>query len=306
MGRDVDCRIQDVAAKQLWLITPRQLRSLGMSRRTITRRVADEGWERWSTRVIALPHHPDSLERRLLAARLHQPVAVSSHSAGASIHRFPLLPSIEPEITVGYPDSNRNPFARVHRSVDLFVDDVVDVGPLRVTSMARTAADLFTWCHQVRATTIVKDLVLSGRLDIDELAATHDRYARGGRPTTVVVRELIAQLSGRADVDRSALEKAYLELVEGTEIAEPSEQVPLPGWLESPAHADFAYPSARVIVEVDGRRWHGDAHRFETDRRRDNAVQIAGWIVLRFTWEQVVHRPEYVLSTIRAAIRRAA
>jgi hypothetical protein len=253
-----------------------------------------------------MPDWPESLERSLVAARLHQPNAIGSHSAAAHVRGFPLLPHVEPEVTVTYQDSGWSPFARLHRSADLFGDDIEQVGILWITSTGRTAADLFTWCHEARATKIVKDLVLSGRMAVEELAASHDRYAGCGRPTTVVVRRLIAEMSGRRNLGRSALEAAYLEVVEGTELADPDEQVPVPGWQNQPSRADFAYTAARVIVEVDGRRWHGDAEQFEVDRRRDNAAQVAGWIVLRFTWEQVKHRPAYVLETVRAAIRRTS
>jgi hypothetical protein len=306
MARETDRLVGALAAGQLGLATPEQLGACGMSQRTICRRVADAGWERWSSRVIAMPDWPESLERNLVAARLHQPNAIGSHSAAAHIRGFPLLPHVEPEVTVTYQDSAWSPFARLHRSADLFGEDIEQVGVLWITSTGRTAADLFTWCHEARARKIVKDLVLSGRMAVDELAASHDRYAGCGRPTTVVVRQLIAELSGRHDMKRSALEAAYLELVGGTELSDPEEQVPVPGWLSQPSRADFAYPAARVVVEVDGRRWHGDAEQFETDRRRDNAAQLAGWIVLRFTWEQVQHRPGYVLETVRAAVRRAA
>ena len=86
--------------------------------------------------------------------------------------------------------------------------------------MARTAADLFACYARARTERIVDDLLLSGRLTVDELAATHGRYAGCGRPTTVIVREVIAARSGRADIDRSRLEIAYHEAVVGTELAD--------------------------------------------------------------------------------------
>lgn len=306
MARKADLEVAAIGAVQYGLVTPAQASAAGMSRRTITRRVASGMWERCSTRVIALPLWEPCLERALMAAQLHQPGAITSHRAAAHLHDFPLLVDVVPEVTVDYRASNRNPFARVHRSADLGVEDVVAIGPLHVTSIARTAADLLTCYHRARGERIVDDLLLSGRLAIDELAATHVRYAGGGRPTTVIVREVIADRSKRADIKRSKLEAAYLTLVEGTELADPDEQVPLPGWVDEPGRADFVYSWARVIVEVDGRRWHGHREQFERDRRRDNAAQVAGWIVLRFTWEQVTHRPEYVLLTIRAALQQAA
>lgn len=45
--------------------------------------------------------------------------------------------------------------------------------------------------------------------------------------------------------------------------------------------ADFCFEHARLVVEVDGARWHPDG---DVDRRRDNALACSGWRVLRFTW----------------------
>lgn len=63
--------------------------------------------------------------------------------------------------------------------------------------------------------------------------------------------------------------------------------------------ADFCFVEARLVVEVDGARWHQDPVR---DRERDNALACAGWRVLRFTWADVVHEPAKVLAQIRAAL----
>lgn len=41
---------------------------------------------------------------------------------------------------------------------------------------------------------------------------------------------------------------------------------------------DFVYEDQRLIVEVDGSRWHADRRR---DQRIDNALVAAGWRVLR-------------------------
>jgi very-short-patch-repair endonuclease len=57
--------------------------------------------------------------------------------------------------------------------------------------------------------------------------------------------------------------------------------------------------SPALIVEVDGARWHVDVDR---DQARDNALAALGWRVLRFSWSQVVHEPEQVLDTLRAAL----
>ena len=63
--------------------------------------------------------------------------------------------------------------------------------------------------------------------------------------------------------------------------------------------ADFCFEAARVVVEVDGSRWHQDRAR---DQGTDNALAACGWRVLRFTWAQVVHDPARVLEQVRRAI----
>ena len=67
---------------------------------------------------------------------------------------------------------------------------------------------------------------------------------------------------------------------------------------------DVAFPDVRVAVELDGRAHHTDQDRFQRDRTRQNALVNAGWIPLRFTWEDVTVRPQRVLNDIRAAVNQ--
>ncbi len=45
---------------------------------------------------------------------------------------------------------------------------------------------------------------------------------------------------------------------------------------------------------------------FQHDRTRQNHLVALGWTVLRFTWADVVHRPDHVAQTILRAVRRLA
>ncbi|MBA8796102.1 very-short-patch-repair endonuclease [Friedmanniella endophytica] len=65
---------------------------------------------------------------------------------------------------------------------------------------------------------------------------------------------------------------------------------------------DVAFPAARLAVEVDGRAVHDTAEAFESDRARQNALVLAGWTVLRFTWRMLADDPELVLAQILAAL----
>jgi very-short-patch-repair endonuclease len=44
------------------------------------------------------------------------------------------------------------------------------------------------------------------------------------------------------------------------------------------------------------------AERFRNDRRRQNAIELAGWTVLRFTWHDLVNRPAAIVAEISAAL----
>ena len=67
------------------------------------------------------------------------------------------------------------------------------------------------------------------------------------------------------------------------------------------AVVDVAFPQLRVAIEIDGMAYHVDVDRFQGDRHRQNALIALGWTVLRFTWADVVQRPGYVASAVRAA-----
>ncbi|MCA1710254.1 MAG: DUF559 domain-containing protein [Actinobacteria bacterium] len=64
---------------------------------------------------------------------------------------------------------------------------------------------------------------------------------------------------------------------------------------------DFCFRAQRLVVEVDGQKWHQDPVR---DRLRDNALAALGWRVLRYTWAEVVHDGPRVLDEVRAALGR--
>lgn len=51
---------------------------------------------------------------------------------------------------------------------------------------------------------------------------------------------------------------------------------------------DFAWSKERLVVETDGFAFHADRRAYRADRRRGNALVLAGWRLLRFSWEDVV------------------
>lgn len=73
--------------------------------------------------------------------------------------------------------------------------------------------------------------------------------------------------------------------------------------------ADFAWPTLRVLVEVEGGIWIGGRHTrgagFEADMEKYNAAAVTGWTVLRFG-ANAIKSGEAVRMTALALNQRAA
>jgi len=74
---------------------------------------------------------------------------------------------------------------------------------------------------------------------------------------------------------------------------------------------DFCWPEIKVIGEADGLTKYGDspAQVREAKRRelaRQRALEEAGWVVVRWTWDELASDPWMVMRRILAAFRRAA
>jgi very-short-patch-repair endonuclease len=65
---------------------------------------------------------------------------------------------------------------------------------------------------------------------------------------------------------------------------------------------DFAWPELLLCVELDGWKDHGTRAAFAKDRARDRALFAEGWVVLRFTWEEIANSPDRVCLELQQAI----
>lgn len=67
-------------------------------------------------------------------------------------------------------------------------------------------------------------------------------------------------------------------------------------------YGDIVFEAERVVLEVDGFETHGTRVAFEHDRRRQNQLQLDGWLVLRVTWAMLTEASELVLGWVRSAL----
>jgi very-short-patch-repair endonuclease len=71
-----------------------------------------------------------------------------------------------------------------------------------------------------------------------------------------------------------------------------------------PLIADFVWPVASLIAELDGYESHGGRAAFETDRARDTKLKLLGYEVIRFTWRQLTDDPASVAAALRQLLRK--
>jgi very-short-patch-repair endonuclease len=65
---------------------------------------------------------------------------------------------------------------------------------------------------------------------------------------------------------------------------------------------DVGFGATPVACEVDGYEHHSSREAFTRDRQRQNALVLAGWTVLRFSWDMLADE-KAVVTAVRAAVR---
>lgn len=70
---------------------------------------------------------------------------------------------------------------------------------------------------------------------------------------------------------------------------------------------DFAFPSSRVAVEMEGGTWTGGRHARGSgvagDCEKYNAATMLGWSVLRYTTTDIRVKPVQVVEEVQALVR---
>jgi very-short-patch-repair endonuclease len=102
-----------------------------------------------------------------------------------------------------------------------------------------------------------------------------------GIPVTTVARTL-ADLGWGKERTRSDLERLFLRICRQHGIPKPEVNVEV-----GPYEVDFLWRTERLVVEVDGYRYHSSRRAFRADRARDRYLGERGLAVLRFADQEL-------------------
>jgi very-short-patch-repair endonuclease len=282
------------------VVTRREALALGVTKSTLDRKLLEASLLKVATSVYVLPGVFES-EAATLGAATRSLGAVVSHQAAAGLHGV-YVPG--PRQVVSVPHRRTHCFADVvvHQLTDIRPIDVTRMNGLPVTIPARTVVDLAAVLSTARLGRAVDRFATLRRANFAEMWRTLDQLARKGKPGVVNLRRVLVERMGSDGVSESDLETLLLELIRRASLPEPVLQY-RPRWLKHvDGRVDVSWPEDRLVVEGDSREWHGDELTFQADRERDNLAQLAGWRILRFTWQDITRRSAYVVSTIQRAL----
>jgi hypothetical protein len=293
-----DREIARIANRQGGIVARAQLCDLELSPKAIDHRVRSGRLHPIHRGVYAVGHQAIGVDGRWWAAVLALgDVAVLSHFSAASAWDVRRSASGLIHVTVpGSAGRKRRAGIRVHRPERLTSDEVTTLDGLPITTPARTLLDLAASGLRGRELEAVLDRAeLLRLLDFGELAGLLARRPRrAGAPA--ISATLSRYVPGTVDT-RSLLEELVLELCDVHGLLRPLTNETVAG-----RKRDFYWPHARLVVETDGYTWHRSPSAMSEDRERDTVLVLAGYRVLRFTWEHVTRRADYVARSLLAAL----
>lgn len=299
-----DRALATLASDQHGLIATSQLMAMGFSERTITNWLARGRLVLVHRGVYRLGHDRLSKKARWRAATLAigGRAALSHQSAGAAwdIHESVTAvvhvltpPKIKPRVGI-----------RVHWSRWIEADHLTVLDGIPITSIERTLYDLAD-------VTTERNLELAfNRAEsihgIDWNPVMEFAVRSIGRRGRRRFREVVSHFSDPSTVTRGKLEERLLGLCDRSGIPRPRCNVPIevndhegrPRWMT----VDALWRDRALVVEMDSIRHHLGTLAFENDRRRDVALNVAGYRVLRFTWRQVTTDPAYVAASLQSTL----
>ena len=289
------------------MVSREQLSASGVTRTMVERRVRDGRLRRLHRGVYAVGHDRLRAEGRWLAAVLAcGPGALLSHRSAAALHGVRPVGAGAIEVSTVWHRASGDGI-RVHGRRRLAPEDREVALGVPVTSVARTLVDLADVLRpeQLRSALVrAEDQRSADVRQIEQaLARLRGRTGRGHAALRAALDELRERRGGRT---RSDLEELFLALVARADLPRPRTNVWMPAPTGGGVEVDALWRAERVAVELDSWRHHRDRDAFERDRRKANALLLAGWSVLRFTYIDVTRRSDETAALLGAALRRGA
>jgi len=286
--------LAEVASAQRTMVHRSQLQALGITRGSYEHRVRSGALHRVFPSVLSVVRPVLESLAYETAALLHAgDDAVLSHQSAAALWGLTSSPSFV-AITMMGRHARGQPGLQVHEVDVLVIHDARLHNGFPVTAPARTlidcagaGLDVDALLNEARALKLVTD------------AQIHQAMDRcPGRKGVRAIRALL-EAETESGFTRSKAERILKRLVRESGLERPIFNTKVLG-----VEADAYWPRHKLVIEVDGHRFHGHYQAFQRDRAKANRLVAAGFVVLRFTWPQLTQRPLRVVAEIARTLGR--
>lgn len=233
---------------------------------------------------------------------------VASHQSAGLLHGLPLPAAsgsadVQPIFLTVPLGCRISPQSRtglvVHRAA-LADADLGRVVGVPVTSVARTVVDLAR-CLPFDRALASADAALRGRLARQELQSALDRCA--GWPGSCAARKVVRHATPEAETPIESLARAVcLEL--GLAVEPQVDVYDDDG--NFIGRVDLLERGLGLVIEADGRLKYADPQALYAEKLRQEALEAAGLVVVRLSWDDLVRYPAVARRRVLQAIRRAA
>lgn len=306
MVQRMDQRIALIAIAQHGVFSRNQARDLAFTPAQISHRLKVGRWIEITPRVYRMAGAPDTERARLMSVVLSGGiggVATAESALGLrGLRGFSVLPA---KVAIAR-RPHRLALPGVFETFRLPEPHQVLVDGIPTATVARALFDLAR-TRPERPLARAVDVALAARLvRIAEIETVIADLAERGRKGAPVLRRIVDERRGAYQPATSELEARFLELIRDRGLPEPECQVELSGRLGWIGKVDNLWREPRVVVETDGGQFHESVTDRENDERRDQALELEGYTVYRFSWIDIVHRPTSVVNLLRRALNPAA
>lgn len=287
------------AARHHGVLSPAMLDKHGVSARQRRLRVANGEWRRLPNGILVIPGAPETFEMWATAALLAVPGSVLSHQSAGQIAGMGISDQ-RLHLSIERGGTTKSAGSVVHRSI-LEPCDVTRRGGFRVTTVERTLVDLGASLGLTELQRIIEEQLVAQTTTFDRLERTFTRLVRPGRTGIARTRSVLATLDGNPP-NESELEARFVRLLGRRGLPVPTRQASFDWMTCERGRVDAYFPAHRLIVELDGRRFHARLAAFETDRRRDQNALVNGHTTVRFTYRQISDEPGWVVDVMRSLL----
>ena len=291
-------RFRDRIRDQEGVFTVAQAGEAGYSRAAVAAKVGRGEWVPEMRGVLRAADHPSTPRTRIRAAMLS--LGPGTTLVGRSAAYWWRMIDIAPdEVEVAVPHEHRprpRPGVRLLRRA-VAPEDRLVVDGVVVTTRPATVLSAVVGLDLVGGARLMDRALGKGAVTLEQLHRVHARTA--GRRGTEIARVLLTLAGGGA---RSEAERIAHRRLRGAAIAGwvADHEV----WLEGYGLAvlDLAFTALRVLVEIDGWAYHRDLRAFLRDAARQNALVLAGWVVIRTSWYELTEDPDRFVRNVAEAL----